>query len=164
LQWLLTHSFHAKLLAVKRVTSNQGKKTPGIDGILWKGNKAKMQAVISLKRHGYSPQPLRRIYIPKKNGKKRPLSIPTMFDRAMQALHKLALSPVARNHGGQEFIRIQGKAEVVRMQYRPPFIFFPNQIQQLTFLKLTLTVVLTILPKSGCWIIFLLIKSFFRSG
>ncbi len=95
LQWLLTHSFHGKLLAVKRVTSNQGKKTPGIDGILWKGNKAKMQAVISLKRHGYNPQPPRRIYIPKKNGKKRPLSIPTMFDRAMQALHKLALSPVA---------------------------------------------------------------------
>lgn len=96
LQWLLTHSFYAKLLAVKRVTSNQGKKTPGVDGILWKGNKAKMQAVLSLKRHGYNPQPLRRIYIPKKNGKKlRPLSIPTMFDRAMQALHKLALSPVA---------------------------------------------------------------------
>lgn len=95
LQWLLTHSFHAKLLAVKRVTSNQGKKTPGIDGILWKGNKAKMQAALRLKRHGYNPQPLRRIYIPKKNGKKRPLSIPTMFDRAMQALHKLALSPVA---------------------------------------------------------------------
>jgi RNA-directed DNA polymerase len=95
LQWLLAHSFHAKLLAVKRVTSNQGKKTPGIDGILWKGNKAKMQAVISLKRHGYNPQPLRRIYIPKKTGKKRPLSIPTMFDRAMQALYKLALSPVA---------------------------------------------------------------------
>ncbi len=95
LQWLLTHSFHAKVLAVKRVTSKQGKKTPGVDGILWKGNKAKMQAVLSLRRHGYNPLPLRRIYIPKKNGKKRPLSIPTMYDRAMQALYKLALSPVA---------------------------------------------------------------------
>ena len=95
LQWLLTHSFHAKMLAVKRVTSNQGRKTPGIDGILWKGSKARMQAVRSLKRRGYNPQPLRRIYIPKKNGKKRPLSIPTMHDRAMQALYKLALSPVA---------------------------------------------------------------------
>jgi len=72
LQWRLTHSFHSKLLAVKRVTSNQGKKTPGIDGILWRCNKAKMQAIISLKRHGYNPQPLRRIYIPKKNGKKTP--------------------------------------------------------------------------------------------
>ena len=37
LQRLLTHSFHAKLLAVKRVTSNKGKNTPGVDGILWQG-------------------------------------------------------------------------------------------------------------------------------
>jgi RNA-directed DNA polymerase len=95
LQWLLTHSFHAKLMAVKRVTSNKGKKTPGVDGVLWKGARAKMQAVKSLRRHGYKPLPLRRIYIPKKNGKKRPLSIPSMKCRAMQALYKLALSPVA---------------------------------------------------------------------
>ncbi len=95
LQWLLTHSFHARLLAVKRVTSNKGRNTPGVDGILWKGNRAKMQAVCSLRRHGYSPSPLRRIYIPKKNGKKRPLSIPVMLDRGMQALYKLALGPIA---------------------------------------------------------------------
>ena len=95
LQWILTHSRHAKLLAVKRVTSNKGKKTPGVDGILWKGPKAKIQAAYSLQRHGYRAQPLRRIYIPKKNGKMRPLSIPTMYDRAMQALYKLALAPVA---------------------------------------------------------------------
>ena len=95
LQWLLTHSFHAKLLAVKRVTSNKGKNTPGVDGILWKGNHAKMQAAHSLRRHGYKTLPLRRIYIPKKNGKKRPLSIPVMLDRGMQALYKLALGPVA---------------------------------------------------------------------
>ena len=95
LQWILTHSLHAKLLAVKRVTSNKGKKTPGVDGILWKGPRAKIQAAYSLQRHGYRAQPLRRIYIPKKNGKMRPLSIPTMYDRAMQALYKLALAPVA---------------------------------------------------------------------
>jgi len=95
LQHLLTNSFYAKLLAVKRVTSNKGKKTPGIDGVLWKGARAKWRAVSSLRRHGYKSQPLRRIYIPKKNGKKRPLSIPTMLDRAMQALYKLALAPVA---------------------------------------------------------------------
>jgi RNA-directed DNA polymerase len=95
LQHLLTNSFYAKLLAVKRVTSNKGKKTPGIDGVLWRGVRAKMQAVLSLLRRGYRPLPLRRIYIPKKNGKLRPLSIPCMMDRAMQALHKLALSPVA---------------------------------------------------------------------
>ena len=95
LQWILTHSFYAKALAVKRVTSNKGKDTPGIDGVIWKGARARMQAVLSLKQHGYKAQPLRRTYIPKKDGKKRPLSIPTMYDRAMQALYKLALAPVA---------------------------------------------------------------------
>jgi len=95
LQHLLTHSFNAKLLAVKRVTSNKGKKTPGIDGVLWKGARAKWRAACSLCRRGYKALPLRRIYIPKKNGKKRPLSIPVMKDRAMQALHKQALAPVA---------------------------------------------------------------------
>lgn len=95
LQHLLTRSFHAKLLAVKRVTSNKGKKTPGVDGVLWKTAKARWRAASSLRRRGYKPQPLKRIYIPKKNGRKRPLSIPTMHDRAMQALYKLALAPVA---------------------------------------------------------------------
>jgi len=95
LQYMLTRSLSAKLLAVKRVTSNKGKKTPGVDGVLWQGARAKWQAVQSLHRRGYKAQPLRRIYIPKKNGKKRPLSIPTMLDRAMQALYKLALGPVA---------------------------------------------------------------------
>jgi RNA-directed DNA polymerase len=95
LQHLLTHSFYAKLLAVKRVTSNKGKNTPGVDGVLWKGARAKWQAACSLRRRGYRPQPLRRIYIRKKNGKLRPLSIPTMTDKSHQALHKLALAPVA---------------------------------------------------------------------
>jgi len=95
LQYLLTRSLVAKLLAVRRVTSNKGKKTPGVDGVLWQGAGAKWRAVQSLRRRGYHAQPLRRIYIPKKNGKKRPLSIPTMKDRAMQALYKLALAPVA---------------------------------------------------------------------
>ncbi len=95
LQYLLTHSFYAKLLAVKRVTSNKGKKTPGADGVLWRGARAKWRAACSLRRRGYHPQPLRRIYIKKKNGKLRPLSIPTMYDRAQQALYKQGLAPVA---------------------------------------------------------------------
>ena len=95
IQYLLTHSFYAKLLAVKRVTSNKGRKTPGVDGVLWQGARAKWRAACSLRRRGYHPQPLRRIYIEKKNGKLRPLSIPTMHDRAQQALYKLGLSPVA---------------------------------------------------------------------
>jgi RNA-directed DNA polymerase len=95
LQYLLTHSFYAKLLAVKRVTSNKGKKTPGIDGVLWRGARAKWQAACNLRRRGYHPQPLRSLYIEKKNGKLRPLSIPTMYDRAQQALYKQGLAPVA---------------------------------------------------------------------
>ena len=54
-----------------------------------------MQAVEDLKRRGYKPLPLRRIHIPKRNGGRRPLSIPCMIDRAMQALYLLALEPVA---------------------------------------------------------------------
>lgn len=96
LQWVLTHSFYAKLLAVKRVTENKGAKTPGIDNVTWRTPDKKMNAVLSLKRRGYCAQPLRRIYIPKKQkGKFRPLSIPPMECRAQQALHLLALEPVA---------------------------------------------------------------------
>lgn len=95
LQWILTHSFSGKALAVRRVTENQGKKTPGVDGITWSSSEAKSQAMLSLKRRGYRPQPLKRVYIPKANGKMRPLGIPTMKDRAMQALYLLALEPVA---------------------------------------------------------------------
>lgn len=96
LQWLITHSFYAKLIAIKRVTSNKGKNTPGVDNILWQSDKDKEKAIKLLNRRGYNAQPLRRVYIPKKNSKKkRPLGIPIMKDRAMQALYLLALDPVA---------------------------------------------------------------------
>jgi RNA-directed DNA polymerase len=96
LQRLLTTSFAAKCLAVRRVTSSQGKNTPGVDGDIWRSNQQKTQGIFGLKRCGYKPQPLRRIYIPKKSNPKdsRPLSIPTMNDRAMQALHLLSLEPL----------------------------------------------------------------------
>ncbi len=95
LQRLLTHSYSGKMLAVRRVTQNRGKNTPGVDGAIWRSPAAKSRGVESLRRHGYQPMPLRRVYIPKSNGRKRPLGIPTMKDRAMQALWKLALEPVA---------------------------------------------------------------------
>jgi len=99
LQRLLTRSQSAKVLAVKRVTENRGRKTPGIDRQTWSTPDEKWQAVRTLGQRGYRPQPLRRIYIPKANGDKRPLGIPTMRDRAMQALHLLALDPVAETTG-----------------------------------------------------------------
>ena len=93
LQRLLTSSFSGKALAVKRVTENEGRRTSGVDGVLWSTPKAKSRAVQNLSGRGYKPLPLRRVYIPKSRNKVRPLGIPTMKDRAMQALHLLALQP-----------------------------------------------------------------------
>ncbi|EHW6029247.1 group II intron reverse transcriptase/maturase [Escherichia coli] len=95
LQRLLTRSFAAKALAVRRVTENSGRKTPGIDGKTWSTPAEKWNAINNLRRNGYKPSPLKRVYIPKSNGKLRPPGIPTMKDRAMQALYLLALEPVA---------------------------------------------------------------------
>lgn len=95
LQHLLTTSISAKLLAVKRVTSNKGKRTEGVDRVKWETPFSKLEAAQSLRRRGYHPLPLKRVYIEKSNGKKRPLGIPTMKDRAMQALYLMALEPVS---------------------------------------------------------------------
>lgn len=84
LQKLLTRSTSGKCLAVRRVTENQGRKTPGVDGETWSTPDCKWQAVKSLRAKNYRPLPLRRVHIPKSNGDTRPLGIPTMRDRAMQ--------------------------------------------------------------------------------
>lgn len=96
---MLTHSFYAKALAVRRVTLNKGKDTPGVDGAVWSSPLAKAKAIFDLDRRGYRPQPLRRVNIKKRNGKLRPLGIPTMKDRAMQALYLMALDPIAETTG-----------------------------------------------------------------
>lgn len=94
LQWLLTHSHSAKILAVIRVITNRGGKTPGIDGEIWQ-LKDLNHRILQLTRRGYKASPLRRVYIPKSGGRKRPLGIPTMKDRAMQSLYLMALEPIA---------------------------------------------------------------------
>ena len=95
LQRLFANSFSAKLLAVERISSNRGRHTPGVDGVVLKTSRAKWQQAQKLGAKDYKPQPLRRTYIPKKNGKRRPLGIPTQADRAEQALELLALDPVS---------------------------------------------------------------------
>src|SRR3984893_11248035 len=96
LVYLLTHSFAGRAPAISRVTTNAGASTPGVDGEIWNTPELKAEAFSRLRRHGYQPQPLRRIYIPKSSdpSKLRPLGIPTLTDRAMQALYLLGLDPI----------------------------------------------------------------------
>jgi RNA-directed DNA polymerase len=95
LQKLLVRSTAAKMLATRQVTQqNQGKHTPGVDGVVVDTPEARVQLLqqgLTLK--GYRPMPGRRVYIPKANGKTRPLGIPTVKDRVMQAIVKFALEP-----------------------------------------------------------------------
>lgn len=95
LSYLLTRSMSGKCLATRRVASNKGRNTAGVDGITWNSPAKRFAGALSLKSRGYSPAPLRRIYIPEANGKRRPPGIPTIKYRAMQALFLLALDPVA---------------------------------------------------------------------
>jgi RNA-directed DNA polymerase len=100
LTYLLTHSYYAKLLATRNVTQNKGKRTAGIDGETWSSPESKMNAAFSLTDKKYVAKPLRRVYIEKYGtNKKRPLGIPTMYDRAMQLLYALALDPIAEATG-----------------------------------------------------------------
>ncbi|MBB72701.1 MAG: group II intron reverse transcriptase/maturase [Legionellales bacterium] len=121
LQWLLTHSYQAKLLAVKRVTENRGSKTAGVDGKRCETPRQKSQLSQSLKRKGYRAQPLRRVYIPKKNGKRRPLGIPTIKDRAMQALYLQALEPIAETRADPNsygFRRMRSTNDAIEQCFR----------------------------------------------
>ena len=96
LQFIITRSYSARCLAVRRVVENPGRRTPGVDGQKLDTPEKKAQTVEKLNAEDYKAQPLKRVYIAKKNGKgHRPLGIPTMDDRARQALYLLALDPIA---------------------------------------------------------------------
>jgi RNA-directed DNA polymerase len=100
LQYLLTHSYYAKLLAIKNTTQNKGKRTAGVDGETWSSPETKMKAVLRLTDKEYKAKPLRRVFIEKHGSKKkRPLGIPTIYDRTMQSLYALALDPIAETTG-----------------------------------------------------------------
>ncbi|WP_287242410.1 MULTISPECIES: group II intron reverse transcriptase/maturase [unclassified Okeania] len=94
-QKLLTKSYYARLLAVRRVTQdNQGKKTAGVDGIKNLSPMQRFNLVNLLASRHLKASPTRRVWIPKPGrDEKRLLGIPTMYDRALQALVKLGMEP-----------------------------------------------------------------------
>lgn len=96
LQRLLMRSYSNILKSVRRTTQlNQGKKTPGVDKKVALTPSERGELVDTLKRFGnlWKPLPTKRVYIPKKNGKKRPLGIPSIVDRCLQGIVKNALEP-----------------------------------------------------------------------
>lgn len=95
LQRILVRSWSGRAVAVKRVTTNRGRQTPGVDNVVWDTPAKKAQAIEALREQTKRPQPLRRVSIPKSSGGARPLGIPTLHDRATQALHLLGLEPIA---------------------------------------------------------------------
>lgn len=128
LQRILISSFSAKALAVRRVTSNSGGSTAGVDKETWLTPIRRYKAISSLTTRGYKPKPLRRVFIPKKNGKMRPLGIPTIKDRAMQALFLMA--PPKKVH------KCFSHMKTLELEIVQGFFFYPHYAFRYIFVKL----------------------------
>lgn len=118
----LTRSFSARALAVRKVTSNKGKNTPGIDKILLKSKQDKYNMITAVKNlSSYKATPVKRIYIPKSNGSKRPLGIPTIKDRVVQTLYSFALDPIveetsdSRSYGFRRYRSVHDNATYLKL-------------------------------------------------
>jgi RNA-directed DNA polymerase len=159
LQRLLTCSHSGKVFAVRRVTENNGKKTPGVDGEIWDTPEKKAQAVHALKRRGYKSQPLRRVYIPKSDGKTmRPLGIPTMIDRGQQALHLLALDPVVETQADRNSYGFRQQRSCAERLYSA-FLHYEAPTRS-GFLRATSKAVSTKLAEIGSYTMFPWTESF----
>lgn len=123
LQETIVRTYSARALAVRKVTSNRGKRSAGVDGQTWQTEAQKSKAIQSLKNLAqYEPKPVKRVWIPKPGrSEKRPLGIPTIYDRAVQALLLQALEPVAetqadpRSYGFRKGRSVHDIAEYVRL-------------------------------------------------
>ena len=100
LQRQLVVSLAARAIAVRRVVTNSGSKTPGIDKISWNTPNERIKAIgllgdITHAPREYRAQPLKRVWIPKETSSElRPLGIPTLIDRAAQAVYQMAIDPI----------------------------------------------------------------------
>lgn len=99
LQRKLITSFEARALAIRKVYTNSGGKTPGIDGRIWRNPEGRFKAIQELlvivrNPKAYKASPLKRVQIPKPGGDKRNLGIPSIMDRAVQAVYYLAVDPI----------------------------------------------------------------------
>jgi RNA-directed DNA polymerase len=93
---ILIRSFNFRKCAVENITSHSGSKTPGLDNYTFENqdDRNKMVEILLVLLKSYKASPVKRVFIKKKDGKQRPLGIPTIQDRCLQELIRLVLDPI----------------------------------------------------------------------